>query len=293
MPRMIVLDAMGRLDLSVIIVTYHGDRLLANCLDSILRVYGEAAAGMEIIVVDNGNEASTWELCGKYGCVKYLAAHENLGFAGGNNLGLTAATRDHILLLNNDTLLHGDSFSPLLEFLDAHPKVGIVQGTMNIPCGNCLDDCGTDMTILGIQRHLHRGMPTATTILRPRRVFAAKGAMMMIKRQVVDDLGFLFCDDFKSYYEETDFCHRARNRGWQTWFVPTLPIDHLCGATSGKFPRDEIWTQYFRNIMVSFWRNYGLFGRCFTLPCFMVAAFCRAPRALVAALRKLSSPNSI
>lgn len=285
---------MARLgDLSVIIVTYHGDSLLANCLESLFKVYGEAASGMEIVVVDNGNNDSTRDLCGKYGGVKYLAAPDNLGFAGGNNLGLTVATKGHILLLNNDTIIHGDSFLPLLEFLCDNPHVGIVQGTMNIPPDNILDDCGVEMTVFGIQRHLYRGKPTATTALRPRKVFAAKGAMLMFKRQVTDDLGFLFYDDFKSYYEETDFCHRARNRGWQTCFVPTLPIDHLCGATSGKFPREEIWAQYFRNIIVSFWRNYGLFGRCFTLPCFMVAAFCRAPRALVAALRKLSSPDSI
>ena len=274
------------MDVSVIIVTYKGDGLLADCLESLFGVYGKDAAGMEIIVVDNGNDGSTRKLCGKYGCVKYLAATENLGFAGGNNLGLAAATKDYILLLNNDTVIHKrESIERLVEFLAANPQVGIVQGTMNIPPNNVLDDCGVEMTIFGIQRHLHRAKPTATTILKPRQVFAAKGAMMMFKRQVVDDLGFLFYDDFKSYYEETDFCHRARNRGWQTWFVPTLPIDHLCGATSGKFPRDEIWTQYFRNIMVSFWHNWGWFGRCFTLPCFVIAAFCRAPRPLLSALR--------
>lgn len=63
----------------------------------------------------------------------YVPTVRNLGFAGGNNVGLKACTRDFVLLLNNDTVVHEDSFSPLIDFLERHPKVGIVQGTMNVP----------------------------------------------------------------------------------------------------------------------------------------------------------------
>jgi len=217
-----------------------------------------------------------------------VASPGNPGFAGGNNIGLRETTRPYILLLNNDTVVHGDSFSPLIEFLESHERVGIVQGTMNIPAlGDGLDDCGVLMTPFGIQRHLHRGEPTASTALSPRKVFAAKGAMMMFKRSVLDDLGFLFYDHFWSYYEETDFCHRARNAGWETWFVPTLPIDHLCGATSSRFDTKLVWRRYFRNILYSFWRNFGLFGRFFTLPSFACAAFVRSPVALCGAVLDL------
>jgi GT2 family glycosyltransferase len=197
-------------------------------------------------------------------------------------------TRPYILLLNNDTVVHGDSFSPLAEFLEDHEKVGIVQGTMSIPSlGNCLDDCGVLMTPFGIQRHLHRGEPSASTVLRPQKVFAAKGAMLMFKRAVLDDLGFLFYDHFWSYYEETDFCHRAAKAGWETWFVPTEPIDHLGGVTSGRFDNRIIWRRYFRNIIFSFWHNFGFWGRVFTLPSFVCAAFIRSPRALLGAFADL------
>lgn len=270
---------------SVIIVTWNGDDILKDCLDSLRRIYGPY---LEIIVVDNADSATTRALVTGYNGVKYIPSPGNPGFAGGNNIGMKEATRQYILLLNNDTLLHEDSLTPLLEFLKTHERVGIVQGTMNIPSlNNGLDDCGVMMTPFGIQRHLHRGDPTAATPLIPRKVFAAKGAMMMFKRIVLDDVGFLFYDHFRSYYEETDFCHRARNAGWETWFVPTPPIDHLCGATSCRFDNSEIWRRYFRNILFSFWKNFGFVGRFFTLPCFTCAALIRSPRALCGALADL------
>lgn len=269
--------------LSVIIVTWKGDELLRNCLDSLRQSIGTR---LEIVVVDNAAEDSTRTLVAGYPNVKYVATPENLGFAGGNNIGLRHATRDYILLLNNDTVVREDSFTPLLHFLKDHPKIGIVQGTMNIPDFG-LDDCGILMTPFGIQRHLQRGLPADSTPLVPRRVFAAKGAMLMFKRAVLADVGFLFYDHFKSYYEETDFCHRARLAGWETWFVPTPPIDHLCGRTSSRFSTEAIFAQYFRNILFSFHHNFGFWGHVFTIPCFTLAAFVRAPRALLTALKML------
>lgn len=267
---------------SIVIVTWKGDDLLRACLDSLACVYGTTP---EIVVVDNANEATTRAVVSAYANVAYVATPRNLGFAGGNNVGLARCTRDLVLLLNNDTVFQADSLAPLVAFLAAHPKVGIVQGTLNVPAlGDGLDDCGMVMTPFGIQRHLHRGEPKATTVLSPRRVTAAKGAFMLFRRQVVVDTGFLFYDHFGSYFEETDFCRRAANAGWETWFVPTPPVDHLCGATSTRFDRAAIWTQYFRNILYSFARNWGWWGRLVMLPAFTCAAFVRSPRCLLRAV---------
>lgn len=131
----------------------------------------------------------------------------------------------------------------------------------------------------------------AMIISEPQRVTAANGAMLMFKRQVVEDTGFLFYDHFKSYFEETDFCRRAANCGWETWFVPTPPIDHLCGATSMKFSRDEIWIQYFRNIIFSFGRNWGLSGKLVELPLFCCAAFMKCPQYLLRAICQIRAQN--
>ncbi len=270
--------------LSIIIVTYHGDMLLKNCLDSLFKVYGKR---LEVIVVDNAAMPSTANIVRSYNIgVKYLVSKTNLGFAGGNNLGLKKATRPYLLLLNNDTIIHGDSFSPMLEFLATHDKVGIVQGTMNIPrLNNGLDVCGEDLYPWGLLRHRNYSKPTATTPLKPKKVFAAKGAMMMIKRYVIDELGGeLFDASFKNYFEDIDLCFRAKKRGYATWFIPTLPIDHLNGQTSTHFNQTEIWAQYIRNILVSYHRNFGILGHIFVIPVFILAALVAKPRAFFNAL---------
>lgn len=117
--------------LTLLIVTWKGDDILQNCLSSLMRVYGDAVPSC--VVVDNANLESTRTLCARYPFVTYVAAPENLGFAGGNNLGLPYCTTDYICLLNNDTVIHADSFSPLIAFMDAHPNVAVTQGTMNLP----------------------------------------------------------------------------------------------------------------------------------------------------------------
>ena len=268
--------------LSIIIVTWNGDDLLKNCLDSVQRIYGDVP---EVVVIDNANQTTCAELIKRYPNAKYIASTENLGFAGGNNLAIPEVTRDYILLLNNDTVIYKDSFSPLLEFLSSHDNVGIVQGTMNIPArNNGLDVCGEDLWPWGILRHRLVGQPTATTPLKAKKVFAAKGAMLMMKREVLNDVGGRFFDpSFRNYFEDIDLCFRARNAGWETWFVPTPPIDHLCGQTAGRI-NDDIWAQYFRNILISFHRNFGFWGHVFTIPCFFCAALIRNPKALFKAL---------
>lgn len=272
--------------LSIVLVTWNGDEILKNCLDSLRNVYGTLP---EIIVVDNANTPPTAALVSSYPNARYIAAPENLGFAGGNNLALPYLSREYILLLNNDTVIYEDSFSPLLDFLAAHPKVGIVQGTMNTPArNNGLDVCGEDLWPWGILRHRLVGQPTATTKLVAKKVFAAKGAMLMMKRRVLEDVGGRFFDpSFKNYFEDIDLCFRARNKGWETWFVPTPPIDHFCGVTSGRLNHEDVWSQYLRNILRSFHRNFGFWGHVFTIPCFFCIALLYSPKALFKALRQL------
>jgi len=268
-------------NLSILIVTWKGDSLLKNCLDSLTSAVGTLP---EVVVVDNADESSTRELVAHYPNAKYVPSPGNPGFAGGNNIGLEHTTHDYILLLNNDTIIHTDSFTPLMQFLQTHPTVGIVQGTMNIP-GVGLDVCGEDLMPWGLLHHRLMRKPVETTPRENKRVTAAKGAMLMFKRKVLDDLGgVLFYDHFKNYFEDIDFCIRAGKAGWETWFVDTPPIDHLCGRTLGRVPGYDVWAQYFRNILFSFHHNFGFWGHVFTIPCFTLAAFIKSPRALVKAL---------
>ena len=233
---------------TVLIVTWNGDGLLRDCLESIRAALPQCPP---CVVVDNANLESTKELCAGFGFVTYVPSKENLGFAGGNNLGLPFCKTKYVCLLNNDTIIHTDSFTPLVAFLECHPGAAVAQGTMKLPrCNNTLDDCGTTLKWYGVQHHRYFRKPDPGD-LAPTKVFAAKGAFMMIRRSVVETLGgVLFHGHFKSYYEETDFCHRVWLSGSEVWFVPTPPIDHLLGSTSAKFDNASIWRQYIANIFI-------------------------------------------
>lgn len=244
---------------TVLIVTWNGDGLLRDCLGSVRAALPQCPP---CVVVDNANLESTKELCAGFEFVTYVPSKENLGFAGGNNLGLPFCKTKYVCLLNNDTIIHQDSFTPLVEFLERHPGVAVAQGTMKLPrCNNSLDDCGTTLKWYGVQHHRYFRKPDPGNLV-PAKVFAAKGAFMMIRRSVVETLGgVLFHGHFKSYYEETDFCHRVWLSGSEVWFVPTPPIDHLLGSTSAKFDNALIWRQYIANIFFSFSANFSFEGK--------------------------------
>lgn len=233
-------------DLSVLIVTWNGDDMLKNCLDSICRVYAES---LEIVVVDNANLESTKKLVSGFNNAKYIPSETNLGFAGGNNLGLPLCTRKYVLLLNNDTLIHEDSFGPLIKYMEVNQKVAVTQGRMRLPLvNNLLDDSGVMMTSTGILFHQYTRLPESCTKVPSRAVHSVKGAMMMIRKSVIEELGgIMFYPHFHCNYEETDFCHRVWLRGFEVHYVDTPAIDHLMGQTIGKLNQVEVSGQSIAN----------------------------------------------
>jgi len=261
-------DALSRL--SILIVTYHGDDWLRACLDSVQR----ACRGMpETVVVDNGASETTRELVAAFPHARYVRAETNLGFAGGNNLGLPFCGGEYILLLNNDTVIHDEPFTALIRYCDEHPQVGVAQGKMRL--GNSdglLDGCGTFLTATGIQYAYGFLVPDAPAFQKPYPVFAASGACFLIRRSVIAHAGgYLFYDHFRSYYEEVDFCHRVWLSGSEVHFVPTPVIDHLHSQTAGRFRRTDILRQYYQNLWFSLLTCLGGYGRLRILPVF--AAF--------------------
>ena len=236
--------------LSILIVTYRRDDLLDACLASIRAACPQMP---QIVVVDNGDAPETRALVQSYGNTVYIRSQGNPGFAGGNNAGLPACAGEYVLLLNNDTLVREEPFTYMMRYMGEHPEVAVVQGRLTLPAlGGVLDDCGTYLTPLGVQLHNYLRQPDGDYLV-PAAVFSAKGACLLFRREIIADAGgVLFHGHFGSYYEETDFCHRVWLAGHEVHFVPSPPIEHLCGATSSVFDRDVIWRRYSRNIVFSF-----------------------------------------
>lgn len=268
------------LDVSILIVTWRGDELLRGCLDSIGRIYG---AGVEIVVVDNGCLASTKAIVSLLPNAKYVASPTNLGFAGGNNLGFPHCTKKYVLLLNNDTVVREDAFSPMIEYMEAHPRVAVAQGKMRLlNAGDVLDTCGVMLTPFGVLYDPFVMRDISTTEPPSRPVYAAKGALMMFRRSVVQEVGgVLFYDHFHCNHEETDFCHRVWLADYEVHFVDTPAVDHLQSQTISRLNQVEVFARSLANQLFSLRTTLGAWGRMRILPRFYALHFALAVFMLV------------
>lgn len=266
---------------SVLITAYKNAELVRRCVDSLLLSCG-GRLPETVIVDDAAGDLETKQLAESYAHygVKFAVMPKNGGFAGANNYGYPLCTKEYVTLVNSDIVFHENPFPAMVAFMDSHPKAGIIQGSLLIKNGQpgvdgTLNGCGAFLTFLGTT--------TTPAWLKPvddpeakvaKRCFAAYGAMFMIRRKAVEEIGRLFYDFFHTYYEEVDFCHRAWLAGWEVWYVPTPFVDHAHGATMGRFyTREDVLKRFYRNIRFSFRTCFGWRGRLTIVPVFEVACF--------------------
>lgn len=260
-------------NVSIVIVTYKGDDLTRDCLNSLAATCGESP---QVVVVDNSPSGSTRMMVAAYPNAVYVPSPGNPGFAGGNNRALKYCDRQYILLLNNDTVVHSaESILSLVRFLGENPRCGAVQGSGRlVPSGN-IAGCGSWLTPLGFLHTPGFNAREHSLFEKPHPCFMGSGFFLMFRRKDIASVGgFLFRTDFWCYYEETDFCHRVWLAGMEVWYVPTIPIDHLCSCTAGRFRRDDIMRRYLRNLLFSLKANLSFLSRLRMMPCvyLMIAA---------------------
>jgi GT2 family glycosyltransferase len=274
---------------SIIIVHYKGLNQLLACLSSLGSTKQPA---IEVLIVDNGSSENIAAALTDPHLWKLIRSDRNLGFAGGNNLGLNHCKGKYVLLLNDDTIANPEFVSALSRYLDDHPNVGIVQGKMLLPrFENTLDVCGSFLTAFGLPYHYGYYKPDGPKYHRNYPVFSAKGACLMFRRELISRVGgFLFDEDFFCYYEETDFCHRSWLAGYEVHFVASPPIQHLMGATAGASQSAFVLRHYLRNMTFSLLSNLSFTSRLRILPLFfttllasMFAAACTLKRDQFAA----------
>ena len=255
--------------ISIIIVNFNGKKWLAPCLDS---VRAQEYKNYEIILVDNASSDDSLEFVQKnYPEVICTKTSSNLGFAGGNNAGLPFVKGEYVYLLSNDTKIEPNVLSQFVKAFAESPKIGCVQSKlvlMNEP--TLLDACGSFWTPLGLLYHYGcRKDASLPMYNRVMPVFSLKGASMMIKKDLIDQIG-LFDDDFWCYYEETDFCHLVWLAGYECWYYPKMTCYHAAGGTSVKyFANSFIQYHNFKNKILSFLKNFELSTLIFFFPLFL------------------------
>lgn len=261
---------------SVIICAYKNAHLTRRCLESLQGAFcGKLPE--TVLVDDAAGDPETASVAADFPEAKFVVMPENGGFAAANNRALPYCTRPFVALVNNDIVFREDPFTALVEFMGSHPKCGMAQGTILIKNWKdgpewLLDGCGGMLTPFGTLTTPGWLEPASAPIAKAaRRCFAASGAMLILRRAAIEDVGRLFYDFFHSYYEEIDFSHRAHLRGWEAWYVPTPPVEHAHSATFSKFAdRSLVMRRFYRNMRFSFATCFGLRGRLFVRPAFEI-----------------------
>lgn len=214
--------------ISVIVLNYNGKGFLNSCLSSLA---SQTYSDFEVIVVDNGSRDGSPEYVKEnYPWVRLAKNEENLGFAGGTNVGIRAAKGEFIITLNNDSRADSRFIEELIKPM-ADPEVGVCAAKMLFPDGR-INSAGICISRSGAA--WDRGMfePDRGQYEFVEEVFGACAGAALYRREMLDEIG-LFDEDFFLYLEDVDLAFRARLAGWKCLYVPGARVIHHHGGTAG------------------------------------------------------------
>ena len=213
---------------------------------------------MEVIVVDNASKED--EVCiisERYPQVKVIRSEKNLGFAGGNNLGIKEAKGDYILLINNDTYFKDFNIDNLINRLESSDKIGIVCPKLRFSWGCCpIQYTGyTPLSNITLRnRAIGFGEEDNGQYEEAHPTPYAHGAAMLIKREAIKKVG-LMPECFFLYYEEIDWSMMFTRAGYEIWYDPSCTVYHKESQTTGQ--NSPLRTYYItRNRLLLVKRNF-------------------------------------
>ncbi len=233
---------------SVVIVNWNGRHLLGECLDSLL---AQSVGVIEIILVDNGSRDGSAEYVQeRYHDVRVVSLPENIGFAGGNNAGIRAASGKYIALLNNDTKVDPNWLTNLLKEAEASPAIVGMWASKILSYDNpgIIDNVGLLLYPDGLGRGKGRLEADGGQYDERNEAFFPSGCAGLYRREMLEEIG-LFDDEFFAYADDVDLGLRARLAGWQCIYVPSAKVYHKYSASSSAHSpfkaflveRNRIW----------------------------------------------------
>ena len=268
-------------NLWIVIVNYRTASMVVDCLHSVA-LQLEQVPGLRVVVVDNDSGDGSFEDLSQAvqrerweAWVTIAASGRNGGFAFGNNVGIRLAFEstvpaDYVFLLNPDTVARDGSIYVLLNFIQLNQEVGIVGGLLENAQGGVDNSAHNAPSPLGelisganlgfLSRKFPRKVATPQLRNVAHECDWVSGASLMVRREVFEQIGLLD-EAFFLYFEEVDFCTRARNAGWEVWFVPDSRILHLEGSATGikqvARRRPGYWYDSRRRYFV---KHFGMLG---------------------------------
>ena len=209
-------------------------------------------------MVDNASKQDEASIIqNKYPHIKVIKSEYNLGFAGGNNLGIKEAKGKYIFLVNNDTVFKEFNLKPLIDILESSPKIGIICPKIRFAWGNNpLQFTGyTPLSKITVRNQaIGFGEEDNGQYNTPHSTPYAHGAAMLIKREAIEKVG-LMPECFFLYYEELDWSMMFTRAGYEIWYEPACTIYHKESQSTGQ--NSPLRTYYItRNRLLLVKRNW-------------------------------------
>ncbi len=240
--------------ISIVTVNWRSKKFLLGMLDSL---QAQDYRPLDVIVVNNSSEDElALEKYSQQGLsVRVIDPHANLGFAGGTNLGIKAATAPYIMMLNPDTLVPVGSLAILIGAMDADPTIDVALPKIMLGKDTDLFDRSWDgysrwglALTIGYQERDVGQFDDRTD------VFGARGAACLFRRSFFTDIGYLD-EDLFAFYEDADLNLRGQSQGKRFVFVPASRIIHFGNATTGSLHNPTVDRLSARNKILVFVKN--------------------------------------
>lgn len=220
--------------ISIITINYNQAQVTCDLLKSLR---GITYSPIEIIVVDNASPTDDPSIIKEqYPEIIFIQSGENLGFAGGNNLGIKASKGKYLLFINNDVEVEPSFLEPLVQCLEMNPKMGIVSPKIHYYYHEkMIQYAGCSPINPYTTRGNFRGQKEQDTGQYNEQMITnyAHGAAMLVKKEAIQKAG-LMPEIYFLYYEELDWCNRIKEAGYQICYEPTSLVFHKESISVGK-----------------------------------------------------------
>ena len=220
---------------TALVLNWNGGEVVADCLRSL---QAQDYPALEILVVDNASTDGSAERTARdFPGVRLHVNDANLGFGGGNNVGIRLAETPYVLMCNNDTRLAPDTVRLLVETLEADPWAGSATPCIILAETGKVDATGIVVCPDGLALGRGRAEPPEA-LSEPAEVFYASDCCCLYRAAMLEELrlpdGELYDEDFFAYADETDMGWRAQRLGWKSLYVPEASVSHHHAASSGS-----------------------------------------------------------
>ena len=247
---------------SIIIPHAAGTEILIRCLETLGS--GSADSDSEIILVDNASsDGSVAEAQKRFPGIRVVFLDENQGYAGGCNRGIEVARGEYVLLLNDDTEVDAACVSELTRTAEEDPTVAACQPKVRAlrdksqfeysgAAGGLMDVYGYPFSRGRLMDHVETDEGQYDV---PVEIFWASGVCMLVRKQVLDELG-AFDETFFAYMEEIDLSWRIHLAGHRVVYVPSAVVYHIGGYSLERKNLRRMWLNH-RNSMIMLLKNYS------------------------------------